>query len=78
MGRLPVEPGPAGEQPALDDHARLLISGTMRVQGGRLEMGWLSFGRLAAGLPSLAGYLTAKGCQDIRIGLVDFDKVRAD
>jgi hypothetical protein len=41
-------------------------------------MGWLTFGRLAAGLPSLAGYLTANGCQDIRIALVDFDAVRAD
>lgn len=78
MGRLPVESGPAGEQPAPDDHARLLISGTMRLQGGRLEMGWLTFGRMAAGLPSLAGYLTAEGCQDIRIGLVDLDAVRLD
>jgi hypothetical protein len=78
MGRLPVESGPYGDEPEPDDHARLLISGTMRLQDGRLEMGWLTFGRLAAGLPSLAGYLTAKGCHDIRIGLVDFDEVRAD
>jgi hypothetical protein len=78
MGRLPVESGPAGDRPAPDDYARLLISGTMRLQGGGLEMGWLSFGRLAAGLPSFAGYLTAKGCHDIRIGLVDFDEVRGD
>jgi hypothetical protein len=78
MGRLPVQSGPAGDQPAPDNNARLLISGTMRLQGGRLEMGWLSFGRVAAGLPSLAGYLTDNGCQDIRIGLVDFDEVRAD
>ena len=78
MGRLPVESGPYGDEPAPDDHARLTTSGTMRLHDGRLEMGWLTFGRLAAGLPSLAGYLTANGCQDIRIGLVDFDEVRAD
>jgi hypothetical protein len=78
MGRLPVESGPYDDQPAPDDYGRLLISGTMRLQGGRLEMGWLSFGRLAAGLPSLAGYLTGRGCEDIRIGLVDFDEVRLD
>lgn len=78
MDRLPVQSGPAGDQPAPDDYARLLISGTMRLQGGRLEMGWLSFGRLAAGLPSLAGYLAARGCSDIRIGLIDFDEVRGD
>jgi hypothetical protein len=70
--------GPYGDAPAPDDHARLTTSGTLRLRDGRLEMGWLTFGRLAAGLPSLAGYLTANGCQDIRIALVDFDAVRAD
>jgi hypothetical protein len=78
MGRLPVEASSYGEQPLPDDYARLATSGTVRLQDGRLEMGWLSFGRLAAGLPSLAGYLTARGCGDIRIGLVDFDQVRKD
>jgi hypothetical protein len=78
MGRLPVESGPYGDEPSPDDHARLTTSGTMRLHDGRLEMGWLTFGRLAAGLPSLAGYLTANGCQDTRIGLVDFDEVRVD
>ena len=78
MGRLPLESGPYGEQPAPDDYARLATSGTVRLHDGRLEMGWLSFGRLAAGLPSLAGYLTARGCADIRIGLVDFDEVRGN
>ena len=63
MGRLPVESGPAGDaagarrpRPPPDRQ------GPCACSGGRLEMGWLSFGRLAAGLPSLAGYLTAKGC----------------
>jgi hypothetical protein len=78
MGRLPVQSTAYGDQPAPDDSARLPNSGTVRLKGDRLEMGWLMFGRLAAGLPSLAGYLTARGCDDIRIGLVDFDDVRGD
>ncbi len=78
MGRLPVESSQYGEQPAADDNATLATSGTVRLHEGRLEIGWLSFGRMAAGLPSLAGYLTARGCGDIRIGLVDFDEVRAN
>lgn len=78
MGRLPVESIPSGEQPAPDDFARLATSGTVRLNDGRLEMGWLSFGRMAAGLPSLAGYLTDRSCGDVRIGLVDFDEVRAN
>lgn len=78
MGRLPVTSTPHGDEPAPADHARLPILGTIRLNGGRLEMGWVMFGRLAAGLPSLAGYLTERGCDDIRIGLADFDDVRAD
>ncbi len=78
MGPLPVESSASGEQPAPDDFARLATSGTVRLNDERLEMGWLTFGRMAAGLPSLAGYLTARGCGDIRIGLVDFDEVRAN
>jgi hypothetical protein len=29
-------------------------------------------------IPQLTGYLTANGCRDIRVGLVDFDAVRGD
>jgi hypothetical protein len=73
-----METNPHGDQPAPDDYARLLTTGTLRIQDGRLEMGWLTFGRLAAGLPSLVGHLTGSGCADIRIGLVDFDAVRGN
>lgn len=78
IGRLPMETSPHGDLPAPDDYARLLTTGTLRIQDGRLEMGWLTFGRLAAGLPSLVGHLTGTGCADIRMGLVDFDAVRGN
>jgi hypothetical protein len=45
---------------------------------GGLEIGWLMFGRLAAGLPLLAGYLSERGCSELRVGLVDFEEVRGD
>jgi hypothetical protein len=45
---------------------------------GRLEVGWLGFGRVAFGLPLLAGWLTERGCDDLRVGFADFDDVRGD
>lgn len=78
LGSLPVTKTDYGDQPAPDDYARLGITGSIRIHDGRLEIGWLAFGRMAAGLPSLAGYLTAQGCTDLRLGLVDFDAVRGD
>jgi hypothetical protein len=78
LGSLPVTKTEYGDHPAPDDYARLAITGSVRIHSGRLEIGWLAFGRMAAGLPSLAGYLTAHGCTDLRVGLVDFDAVRGD
>jgi hypothetical protein len=78
LGSLPVTETDYGDHPAPDDYARLATTGSVRIHDGRLEIGWLAFGRMAAGLPSLAGYLTDEGCADLRVGLVDFDAVRGD
>jgi hypothetical protein len=61
----------------LDGPAGGPLAGMNRRDGG-LEIGWLMFGRLAAGLPLLAGYLTERGCSELRVGLVDFEEVRGD
>jgi hypothetical protein len=78
MGGLPLETTELGPRPSTADSERLALTGSLRVRDGVLEIGWLTFGRLAAGLPLLAGYLTERGCSDVRIGLVDFEEVRGD
>ncbi len=78
MGQLELVETEYGMAPAVDDYAQLVHTGAVRLSDGRLEIGWLGFGRLPIALPQLAGYLTDKGCTDIRVGLVDFDAVRGD
>jgi hypothetical protein len=73
MGRLSVEATAYGDAPAPDDYERLLFAGSLRLRGTRLDLGALSFGRAAAGLPSLAGYLDGRGCIDLRFAVVDFE-----
>jgi hypothetical protein len=78
MGQLPLTESEYGPLPAPDDYANVVHTGAVRVRDGRLEIGWLGFGRFAIAMPQLTGYLTANGCRDIRVGLVDFDAVRGD
>lgn len=78
MGRLSLESTEFGLRPSMADYERLALTGSLRVRDGGLEIGWLMFGRLAAGLPLLAGYFNDRGCIDIRVGLVDFEEVRGD
>ena len=61
-----------------DDYARLGQVASVQTNGDRLELGWLMFGRFAAGMPCLAAYLEERGCDDLRVGIVDFDDVRGD
>jgi hypothetical protein len=78
MGRLPVVATKFGDLPAWDDQQREVWSANARIVGDRLELGYLSFGRAAAGLPYLAAYLTDHGCDDIRLKLIDYDTIRVD
>ena len=78
MGQLPLEATEWGERPTTDDYERTANVGALRLNDGRLEVGWLGFGRAAFGLPLLAGWLTDRGCDDLRVGFADFDDVRGD
>jgi hypothetical protein len=78
MGSLELEHTERGPAPRRADYERLAVTGTLRFEAGRIEIGWLMFGRAAFGLPLLAGYLTERGCDDIRAGIVDFEEVRGD
>jgi hypothetical protein len=78
LGRLPVQPTEYGDRPSWDDANRLVHTGSVRVNGGRLEIGWAAPSRFAAAMPYLAGYLEERGCSDIRLATVDFDSVRGD
>ncbi|HEU4921269.1 MAG TPA: hypothetical protein VFT20_16130 [Candidatus Limnocylindrales bacterium] len=78
MGQLPLEATEWGERPTTDDYERTANVGALRLNDGRLEVGWLGFGRVAFGLPLLAGWLTERGCDDLRVGFADFDDVRGD
>jgi hypothetical protein len=48
------------------------------VSGSRLDIGWLTGGRIAVLLPSLVRYLARGGCDGLAYPLVDFDDVRGD
>ena len=78
MGRLPVQATAFGEQPAFDDGSLQIITGSVRIDGERLDLGYMLFGRSAAGLPYLAAYLAEHGCDDLQVGLVDYDKIRVN
>ena len=78
MGSVPLEESQYGPRPAGDDYARLGNTGSVRMNSDRLELGWLMFGRFAAGMPYLAAYLQEEGCDDLKVGIVDFDEVRGD
>ena len=78
MGQLSMRETEYGAAPVPDDYARTATTGTVRLNGDRLELGWTMFGRFAAGLPYLAAYLAEQGCVDTKVGTVDFDAVRGD
>jgi hypothetical protein len=78
MGRFAVEPSEFGDRPSWDDTGRLLYTASVRVDSGRLEIGWAAPARFAAAMPYLAAYLAERGCSDLRIATVDFDEVRGD
>jgi hypothetical protein len=78
MGSVPLKESEFGPRPAGDDHARLAQTASVRTNVDRLEIGWLMFGRFAAGMPYLAAYLEERGCDDLKIGIVDYDEVRGD
>ena len=74
--RPPARTSEYGPRPAGDDYARLGQVASVQTNGDRLELGWLMFGRFAAGMPYLAAYLEERGCDDLKVGIVDFDDVR--
>ena len=78
MGSVPLHTTEYGPRPDRADYERLANIASVRINGDRLEFGWLMFGRFAAGVPYLAAYLQEQGCDDLRIGIVDFDEVRGD
>lgn len=78
MGSVLLQESEYGPRPSGDDAALLGHTASVRVDGDRLNVGWLMFGRFAAGMPYLAAYLEERGCDDLRIGIVDFDDVRGD
>jgi hypothetical protein len=78
MGQLPMRETEYGAAPFPDDYARLATTGSVTLNGDRLELGWTMFGRFAAGMPYLAAYLAEQGCVDMKLGTVDFDTVRGD
>ncbi|MFL5774742.1 MAG: hypothetical protein ACJ76W_00575 [Chloroflexota bacterium] len=78
MGALPMHPSEFGDRPTADDAGQLAWTGSLRRNGDRLELGWLSFGKFSAAMPYVAAYLEDHGCDDVRLGTVDFDAVRGD
>lgn len=78
MGALPMQPSEFGDRPTADDAGQLAWTGSLRRNGDRLELGWLSFGKFSAAMPYVAAYLEEHGCDDVRLGTVDFDAVRGD
>ena len=78
MGPVPVQPSEFGDRPSAADYNQMVWTGGARLNGDRLELGWLSFGRFSAAMPKFAAYLEERGCDDLRLGTVDFDAVRGD
>jgi hypothetical protein len=78
MGQLPMRDTEYGAAPFPDDYARTATTGSVRLNGDRLELGWTMFGTFAAGMPYLAAYLAEQRCVDTKVGTVDFDAVRGD
>ena len=66
MGSVPLRTSEYGPRPAGDDYARLGQVASVQTNGDRLELGWLMFGRFAAGMPYLAAYLEERGCDDLQ------------
>jgi hypothetical protein len=52
--------------------------GAAQAVGPTLQLGWISFSRIALGLPALLGYLGEEGCGEVIVRLTDFDDVRGD
>lgn len=72
-----VELRPNGQGPTADALGPVAYTGSVRVAHGRLEIGWLALARVSTGLPSLAAWLTERGCTDAVVRLTDVDAVRA-
>jgi hypothetical protein len=78
MGGLPMVQSVGADHLSSADYDQVAWTGSLRVNNGRLDLGWLSFGRFSAAMPKLAAYLTEHGCDDIKLATVDFDTVRGD
>ena len=64
--------------PSADDYATLAYGASSRVEGGRLEIGYLVPVRFSAAGIQLLAYLTDAGCGDLRLRLLDYDDIRVD
>ena len=73
IGQVELRPG--GSYPTADAIGPVAYSGTVRVAGGRLEIGYLSLDRVSTGLPLVLAWLTERGCADPTIQLTDVDAV---
>jgi hypothetical protein len=80
MGRLagPVDAADPEAGPTWYEQRHLAQIGSVRTAGLDVELGWITFNRVALGLPALLDHLDETGCTDLRVALTDFDEVRGD
>jgi hypothetical protein len=80
MGRLagPVDAADPEAGPTWYEQRHLAQIGSVRTAGLDVELGWITFNRVALGLPALLDHLDEAGCADLRVALTDFDEVRGD
>lgn len=80
MGRLagPVAAADPEAGPTWYEQRHLAQIGGVRTSAATVELGWITFNRIALGLPALLEHLESAGCGGLRVALTDFDEVRGD
>ncbi len=79
IGQLPLHATEQGYRfPTPASYATSIVGGTARLDGDRLELGWLSFGRFSSGGLQMLAYLGDAGCTDVRYSIVDYDALGVD
>lgn len=76
MGQGPITEG--SEQPTWFDQRHGGSIGSVRAVERSVEIGWASFNTFAIGGLGLFAYLDERGCDDVRVRVMDFDDVRGD
>jgi hypothetical protein len=78
MGAMPSSAGATDDEPSWYDTRHGGSIGSVRAVRSTVQVGWASFTTFPLGALGLLSYLDAHGCDEVRIGLSDFDDVRGD